>query len=228
MTDLGTLGGLDSQGNAINDLGEVAGSSHTATGSSAFTDQNGVMTAINTGGRAAVNDSGEIAGGGSFPVAGTPGDVFEQAFTYQNGATTVLGLLPGEGGTLTVATGINGSGEVVGFGDNSQSVDRAWKYQNGTMTDITPGGAQGSATVAAINSSGQIVGEDGDGFLYTGGKRARVSADPELTGIARQRDPVSLGWPTAPSPTTAASGVSPPQPVRAGVDSQSDVSGIPT
>ncbi len=177
MTDLGTLGGLDSQGNAINDLGDVVGTSATAAGSSAFTDQAGKMTAINTGDATAINNSGEIAGGGSFPVANTPGDVFEQAFTWnpQTMQTTVLGLLPGEGGIFTVASGINSSGEVVGSGDNSASMERAWKYQNGTMTDIgTLGGPQASAT--AINSSGQIVGfaqttSDADeGFLYMNGK----------------------------------------------------------
>ena len=174
MTDLGTLGGLDSQGNAINDSGEVVGTSGAATGSSAFTDKNGIMTAINTGDPMAINDSGEIAGGGSFPVAGTL-NVFEQAFTYQNGNTTVLGLLAGAGGTFTAASGINSSGEVVGSGDNSASYERAWKYQNGTITDIgTLGGPQASAT--AINASGQIVGfaqttSDADhGFLYTGGR----------------------------------------------------------
>jgi probable HAF family extracellular repeat protein len=176
MTDLGTLGGRDSKGNAINDSGVVVGTANTATGSSAFTDQNGaVMTAINTGDPLAINASGEIAGEGSFPVAGTPGDVFSQAFTYQGGRTTVLGLIPGEGGIFSGASGINSSGEVVGSGDNSASDERAWKYQNGTMTDIgTLGGPQASA--AAINASGQIVGfaqtsSDADhGFLYTGGK----------------------------------------------------------
>jgi probable HAF family extracellular repeat protein len=87
----------------------------------------------------------------------------------------VLGLLPGEGGVFTDASGINSSGEVVGSGDNSASDERAWKYQNGTMTDIgTLGGPQASAT--AVNTNGQIVGfaqtsSDADhGFLYTGGK----------------------------------------------------------
>jgi probable HAF family extracellular repeat protein len=175
MTDLGTLGGLDSSGNAINDLGEVVGSSNASSGSSAFADQNGVMTAINTGDALAVNDSGEIAGEGAFPVAGTPGDVFDQAFTYQNGATTVLGLLPGEGGIFTAASGINSSGEVVGSGDNSASDERAWKDQNGAMTDLgTLGGPQAAAT--AVNAQGQIVGfaqtsSDADhGFVDTGGK----------------------------------------------------------
>jgi probable HAF family extracellular repeat protein len=177
MTDLGTLGGLDSEGNAINDLGQVVGLSYTSTTSSArsaFADQSGVMTAINSGDATAVNAAGEIAGGISAPVAGTR-NVFEQAFTYQNGKTTVLGLLPGEGGIFTVASGINRSGEVVGTGDNSASDERAWKYQNGKMTDIgTLGGPQASAT--AINASGQIVGfaqtsSDADhGFLYTGGR----------------------------------------------------------
>jgi probable HAF family extracellular repeat protein len=178
MTDLGTLGGLDSKGNAINDLGEVVGTSNTSTtstGSSAFADQNGVMTAIDPGDATAVNDSGEIAGTGPFLVAGTPGDVFQQAFTDQNGKTTVLGLIPGEGGIFTAAAGINSSGEIVGSGDNSASMERAWKYQNGTMTDIgTLGGPQASAT--AVNGSGEIVGfaqtsSDADhGFLYAGGK----------------------------------------------------------
>jgi probable HAF family extracellular repeat protein len=174
MTDLGTLGGLDSEGNAINDLGEVVGTAGTPNGTSAFTDQEGVMTAISSGDPTAINDSGEIAGGRPAPVGNT-GDVFEQAFTYQNGKTTVLGLLPGEGGVFTDASGINSSGEVVGSGDNSASDERAWKYQNGTMTDVgTLGGPQASAT--AINTNGQIVGfaqtsSDADhGFLYAGGK----------------------------------------------------------
>jgi probable HAF family extracellular repeat protein len=133
------------------------------------------MTAINKGTPAAINNSGEIAGAGSFPVAGTPGDIFTQAFTYQNGHTTVLGLLPGEGGIFTSASGINDSGVVAGSGDNAASDERAWEYQNGTMTDIgTLGGPQPSA--AAINAGVPIVGfaqtstDADDGFLYAGGK----------------------------------------------------------
>jgi len=132
------------------------------------------MTAINSGDPTAINNGGEIAGEIAAPVGDT-GDVFEQAFTYRNGKTTVLGLLGGEGGVFSGAAGINSSGEVVGSGDNSASDERAWKYQNGTMTDIgTLGGPQASAT--AINANGQIVGfaqtsTDADhGFLYTGGK----------------------------------------------------------
>ena len=189
MTDLGTLGGLDSRGNAINNLGEVVGTSALATGSSAFTDQGGAaMTAINTGDPMAINDSGEIAGEGSFLVAGTPGDIFEQAFTYQSGKTTVLGLLPGAGGSFTGASGINASGEVVGSGDNAASDERAWEYLGGVMSDIgTLGGPQASA--AAINAGGQIVGfsqtstDADDGFLYQGGKMTDLGLNVLPDGI---------------------------------------------
>ena len=189
MTDLGTLGGLDSRGNAINNLGEVVGTSALATGSSAFTDQGGAaMTAINTGDPMAINDSGEIAGEGSFLVAGTPGDIFEQAFTYQSGKTTVLGLLPGAGGIFTGASGINASGEVVGSGDNAASDERAWEYLGGVMSDIgTLGGPQASA--AAINAGGQIVGfsqtstDADDGFLYQGGKMTDLGLNVLPDGI---------------------------------------------
>lgn len=90
MTDLGTLGGLDSEGNAVNDLGEVVGTTGTSNGTEAFTDQSGVMTAINSGDPTAINDAGEIAGGIAASVGNT-GDVFEQAFTYQNARSSDKG-----------------------------------------------------------------------------------------------------------------------------------------
>jgi uncharacterized membrane protein len=46
MTDLGTLGGTYSKGNAINDLGEVVCTTSTTNGSSAFADQNGKTTVL--------------------------------------------------------------------------------------------------------------------------------------------------------------------------------------
>jgi probable HAF family extracellular repeat protein len=188
MTDLGTLDGpdADSQGSAINDVGEVVGFSSTANGSEGFTDQNGVMTPFNVGFPAAINDSGEIAGGGSFPVENAPGDVFEQAFTYKNGKTTVFGLFPG--GVESGAVAINRSGEVVGEGDDSESNQQAWKYQHGRLTDIgTLGGAAASAS--AINDRGQIVGwsQAGnfeiEGFLYTGSKMTALGLNLFPDGI---------------------------------------------
>ena len=123
---------------------------------------------------AAINDSGVIAGAGPFPVAGTPGDVFEQAFTFRKGPRLCSGCSRGPAGSSPPRPRSTAPGRC-GRGDNSQSYERAWKYQNGVMTDLgTLGGPQASAT--AINGSGQIVGfaqtsSDADhGFLDTGGK----------------------------------------------------------
>ena len=111
-------------------------------------------------------------------VAGSesiPGEGHTDAVLWTNGKVTDLGLLPGEGGIFTVASGVNNSNEVVGSGDNKESMERAWLWRNGTMTDIgTLGGPQASAN--AINNAGQVVGsaqtstDAGHGFIYQNGK----------------------------------------------------------
>src|SRR5262249_48524562 len=62
MTDLGTLGGNYSQGNAINLSGEVVGSASTSTGGSSFLWDGKKMTALSGLGAYGINDSGQIAG----------------------------------------------------------------------------------------------------------------------------------------------------------------------
>jgi probable HAF family extracellular repeat protein len=181
MTDLGTLGGHYSEGTAINNLGEVAGNSQLKNGERhAFVFRNGKMTDLNPGvtGReihaAAINEAGVVAGSWSIP-----GEGHTDAVIWINGKITDLGLLPGEGGIFTGASGINKTNEVVGSGDNKESMERAWVWRNGTMTDIgTLGGPQAAAD--AINNSGQIVGfaqtsTDADhGFIYSNGKMTEL------------------------------------------------------
>jgi probable HAF family extracellular repeat protein len=171
ITNLGSLGGLFAEANGINNLGDVVGNSSLAKGGSeAFLDRGGHMTALGAFRAAAVNDSDVVAGSESIP-----GEGHTDAILYSNGKITDLGLLPGEGGIFTDPTGINNSGEVVGSGDNRESMERAWVYRNGHMSDLgTLGGPQAAAS--AINNSGEIVGfaqtsTDADhGFLDRGGK----------------------------------------------------------
>jgi probable HAF family extracellular repeat protein len=102
----------------------------------------------------------------------------QHAFLFGGGKMTDLGLLPGEGGIYTAASGINNSNQVVGTGDNSASDARAFLDSGGRMIDL---GAYNIDTVAeAINASGVIVGQtygvDKTGspfthaFICTGGR----------------------------------------------------------
>src|SRR4051794_5520486 len=61
------------------------------------------------------------------------------ASTASTGGTTNLGTL---GGGTSTAYGINGSGQIVGSSQTQASVDHAFYWQAGTMTDMgTLGGS---------------------------------------------------------------------------------------
>jgi len=168
MTDLGTLGGNYSQGNAINLSGEVVGSASTSTGGSSFLWDGKKMTALSGLGAYGINDSGQIAG-----VCGpNPGS---HACLDSNGKVTQL---PNPS-TFTPydcsASAINNNGQILGGCDDTSSNEHAVLWQNGTPTDLgTFGGPQAEA--AGINNLGQVVGfaqtsTDADhGFLWSNGQ----------------------------------------------------------
>jgi probable HAF family extracellular repeat protein len=115
-TPLGTLGGLTSNGKAINDSGAVVGYSLLSDGvtSHAFLYENGQMNDLGAlGGTAnsseanAINNKGVIVGNSN-----------GHAFVYENGLMTDLNTLidPSLGFTLINATGINNLGQIVGYG----------------------------------------------------------------------------------------------------------------
>jgi len=180
VTDLGSLSGPtgSSGATAINDLGQVAGSTTypgSGGGQEAFVETNGVMTGLGilpggTGSAATgINASGEVIGVGDNAASD------ERAFVYSNGVKTDLGTL---GGPNAVAGAINDNGLIVGYSQTASDADHVFSYSNGTMTDL---GAYNIDTVPeAINDSGVFVGQTygvnsngtpfTDAFIYTGGK----------------------------------------------------------
>lgn len=168
LTDLGTLGGINSQGSQLNDQGVAVGTSDNVNGHQrAFRYENGVMWDLGTlgGNRSnatAVNNNNQIVGSST-----TTANV-SHAFLYENGVMTDLGTL---GGTVSVANDINIHGHVVGQSwIAGGTIEHAFVFQNGIMQDlgVLPGTQVSRAL--AINDAGQIVGHSGQrAFLYNDG-----------------------------------------------------------
>lgn len=123
MTALGTLGGTHSEGFALNDRGQVTGTSSTASQQDwdghAFLYSDGVMTDLTPdaqGSRSAgrdINEDGVVVG-----EMGIGGPSEGHAFMYKDGKLIDLNSLidPNLGWTLTKAVAINDGGIIVGQG----------------------------------------------------------------------------------------------------------------
>jgi probable HAF family extracellular repeat protein len=125
ITMLGTLGGVDSWGMAIDDSGEVAGHSTTASGYvHAFADDGGSLEDLGTlGGLSSyaygIDNSGTIVGYSTLSDGGT------HAFVFLNGVMFDLNnLIPTNSGwTLNEAFSIDNAGQIFGEGVHNGQFD---------------------------------------------------------------------------------------------------------
>ena len=125
---------------------------------------------VNTNGYSvakAVNVNAQATGGAGINNSNT-GEVFR----YSSGTMTSLGTLGGESG---IGNGINLSGQVAGYSQDSSGTYRAFISSGDTLISIGDLGG-GSAVAYGINDFGQVVGSavtpDGSNhpFLYSNGR----------------------------------------------------------
>ena len=170
VTDLGTLGGTTSEAYAINDAGQVVGTSSLASGATthAFIYSGGRM--IDIGALDAsyqnsyalgINASGEVVGYGDFPSATT--DNITHAFLYNGSGIIDLSsaLNSTFSGIWSQALGINDSGQVVGYdasGSSTSEIFSAYLYNGPSDVRNLQDLGGGSSVAVAINASGEVVG----------------------------------------------------------------------
>ncbi len=161
LTDLGTLGGGFSQGNGVNDGGQVAGDSSTAGGAvHAFFFSQGAMTDLGTLGGTNSSDAGVNASGQVSGDSDTAGGTVRAFLSGQHGGTLQdLGTL---GGTYSFGRGVNAQGQVVGGSSTARGAQDAYIFSNGVMTDlnrlIAPGSGFMLTQATGISDTGFITG----------------------------------------------------------------------
>jgi len=130
----------------------------------------------------AINNSGQVVGFNH-----------SAAFLYSGGIVIDLGALLGSEIEYSEATGINSSGQVVGWFSTDSGENHSFLYSDGSIADLNPLlGAKGSypsgSFASGINDSGQIVGSvqslaGGEyAFLYGNGRQVNLGAFPAPFG----------------------------------------------
>ena len=170
MHRLGSLGGTDSYGEFINDLGQVSGHAQTSnvpnTNSGCppfdpFIWQDGSIKDINPGNfGGAEGGTNFLSNGGDAVGFGTlAGEIVSHPFVWRNGKTTDLNTIGTLGGATNSAFNANDFGHVVGVdstADNAFVLAVLWR--NGQFTDLSTLSGDDCSEPFRINNADQIVG----------------------------------------------------------------------
>jgi hypothetical protein len=145
----------------------------TANKTHGFLDNNGTFSTVDFPQKAfnqllGQNDNQQAVG---YYSPKTDGSSQQQAFVYdENGGVFELIIVPNS--INTQATGINNSGNICGFYQDSKNVNHGWLLVNGTLTVLNYPESTGTQALG-LNNKGLVVGTYTDsannshGFTYT-------------------------------------------------------------
>lgn len=193
MRRLGSLGGTDSYGEFINDLGQVSGHAQTSNVPNAdsgcppfdpFIWQDGIIKDINPGNfGGAEGGTNFLSNGGDAVGFGTQaGEIVSHPFLWRNGKTTDLNTIGTLGGATNSAFNANDLGHVVGVdstADNAFVLAVLWR--NGQFTDLSTLSGDDCSEPFRINNADQIVGISFS--CETGASRAFVWERGEMVDL---------------------------------------------
>ena len=170
-----TLGGTWSTAQAINDFGQIVGTSQLSGDVSlhGFIYDKGTITDIGHINPYDINNLGQVVGYYNTEINGNS---TVRSFIYSNGVLTDLGTISSDPVAQSWANGINDIGQVVGSGNTAYvgSNFHAYLYSEGVMENIDP---DEESEALAINNYGLIIGNEKDGgvFLYHEGVIERLN-----------------------------------------------------
>lgn len=174
-----TLGGTWSTALAINELGQVVGTSQISGDASyhGFIYDKGTITDIGSIYPNDINNLGQVVGYYSTEINGNS---TVRSFIYSNGSVTDLSTISSDPRAQSWANGINDFGQVVGSANTMYvgSGFHAYLYSDGVMEDIdTIGPYHEQSEAWVINNRGVVLAGERDGriFLYRGGVTWRLN-----------------------------------------------------
>jgi len=99
----------------------------------------------------------------------------QHALLWWHGAVTDLGSL---GGGLSWAVALNETGTVLGWSTDAAGDWRPFRWEHGTMTDLTPTAAGWNGDITTLGENGDVVGQvDGHPALWRRGVLSETLAD---------------------------------------------------